>query len=126
VQFTFGQTRLELAPQALLCCRWADGEVPVLAFLCDSERLQAPPRYLRRPRQNDLQLPRVNNWGDFGVYLKPIVDARPPPPYGLALLIGMEQMQHRLCSKPSTTDTYQVCEHRIWFWPAVLHIFFIL
>jgi hypothetical protein len=84
--------------------------VPVLAFLCDSERLQGPRLYRPRPPPKDIRLQKLNTWSDYDASARPIAEARPPPPYGLALLIGMAQMQQQIYSKKSSPpDTYRVC-----------------
>jgi hypothetical protein len=88
--------------------------MPVLAFLCDSERLPASNshRRLRRPKDMRRQ-ERLNTWGSGGASVKLPTDAKPPPPYGLALLIGMAQMRYHLCSKRSNPpNEYQVCNIR--------------
>ncbi len=82
----------------------------MLAFLCDSERLQGPPLYRPRPQPKDRQLRKLNTWSNFGASAELVTDARPPPPYGLALLIGMAQMQYQLYSKQTCPlDAYQIC-----------------
>jgi hypothetical protein len=68
------------------------------------------------------QKERLNTGSYSGVLEKLASGAKPPSPYGLALLIGMVQMQHEMLSQRQTPlDTYQV-RHQPLVKLCILHI----